>query len=395
MRERGSSRVGVGASRASAVLDAVAEATQEARAIVGPEHLALVFATPQYPPCELAAALSDALGPTPWAGCTAPRVFAGLDLLDQGVVVGLVEVPGGGVGIGVAAGVSADAREAGRLAMRRALDGVSRRPPGRRLALLLADTAHGSGAEVLRGAQREAGNGVVWVGGGAGDTTGATTLVQLAEGGAHTDSVVAVVVELPSPPGIGVRHGWRPFGAAAMVTRAHGNVADELEYRGAFEVYRETAERAGASMTAESFETYAMLHPLGIPQANGHYLVRDPIALEGEALRCVAEIPDGALVRVMGAEPQDVIAAAREASEEARRSVAGAPAGVLVFDCVSRHLILGTSFEEELAAFCEPMGQGVPLFGCLTYGEIAAFGREVPQFHNKTAVVVALAGARG
>jgi hypothetical protein len=62
---------------------------------------------------------------------------------------------------------------------------------------------------------------------------------------------------------------------------------------------------------------------------------------------------------------------------------------------VSRHLILGTSFEEELAAFREPMGQGVPLFGCLTYGEIAAFGREVPQFHNKTAVVVALAGARG
>jgi hypothetical protein len=32
----------------------------------------------------------------------------------------------------------------------------------------------------------------------------------------------------------------------------------------------------------------------------------------------------------------------------------------------------------------------VPLLGCLSYGEIGALGRGGPQFHNKTAVVLAL-----
>ena len=36
------------------------------------------------------------------------------------------------------------------------------------------------------------------------------------------------------------------------------------------------------------------------------------------------------------------------------------------------------------------LDRSVPLIGCLSYGEIGALGRGGPQFHNKTAVVLAL-----
>lgn len=384
-------RIGLGASAAesthAAVREAVGPALRDARHPV----IALVFATWQHPPDELASDLSNALGDVPWAGCSALGVFAGPELMSRGLVVALLDAPDARAHVGVGAGVAEHSREAGRSAVANALSSMPPTPDDRRrLLLLLPDTGGGSAAEVLRGALGEGGNGVVWAGGGAGDILGDRVFVQFADGRAHTDSVVAIAIDLPAPPGSGVQHGFRPFGPSAMVTRAAGDVAIELEYRSAFEVYREAASIDGTDLNIDDFGDYAMMRPLGIPQANDRYLVRDPVSVEDGGLRCVAEIPDGALVRVMRAEPADIVQAAGRAASKAARLVEGSASGALVFDCVSRHFILGDSFRDELRAICDAMGEGVPVFGCLTYGEVAAFGREVPQFHNKTTVVVAL-----
>jgi len=198
-------------------------------------------------------------------------------------------------------------------------------------------------------------------------------------------------LDLPGRIASGMRHGWRPYGPPTLVTRARGAEVVGLEYEPAFEIYRRTAESRGAAVTEQAFAAFAMSHPLGVPQADGEHVIRDPLSVGPDhSLRCVAEVPDGSLVRVMQGTPEALIEAAASAGLVAREGVGGPLGGALVFDCVSRFLTLGERFGEELARFQEALGAQVPMMGCLTFGEVGTLGTGVPQFHNKTAMVLAL-----
>jgi hypothetical protein len=111
---------------------------------------------------------------------------------------------------------------------------------------------------------------------------------------------------------------------------------------------------------------------------------------EDGSLRCVAEVPDGSLVRVMEGDEEALLGAAREASSDARTAAEGPLEGALVFDCVSRSLLLGEATRHELAALRAGIGGDVPLVGCLTFGEVAVLGAGLPQLHNKAVVVLGL-----
>src|SRR6185295_2355942 len=130
--------------------------------------------------------------------------------------------------------------------------------------------------------------------------------------------------DLPRPIGAGIRHGWRPYGPPTMVTKAAGAVALELEYESAFDVYSRQVTGKGDSVTKDSFAAFARTHPLGIPQADGEHVIRDPLAVDpGGGLRCVAEVPDGCLVRVMEGDPEALLSAALAAAEAARAATHG------------------------------------------------------------------------
>jgi hypothetical protein len=70
--------------------------------------------------------------------------------------------------------------------------------------------------------------------------------------------------------------------------------------------------------------------------------------------------------------------------------VDGALAGAIAFDCVSRRVMLGERTRDELMRFQDGIGGEVPMMGCLTFGEIGTLTQGMPQFHNKTAVLLAL-----
>ena len=388
------SRLHIGKSEHEDVARAVAEAARAALADCPSPALAVVLATQGYDAETLAARLSGEVGNLPWVGCSSAAVFAGPTLLRRGMVVGVVCAPEAFVGVGAAGPVSGNPRSAGAAAGARALDQMPAPIPSRRRAVvLLLNALSGQGAEVVRGAAQEGGNAASYTGGGASDDLRFTRTFQLARGRAFTDHAVAVVMDLPGRFGVGVRHGWRPYGPPTMVTRARGAYALELEYEEAFEVYRRTAAGKGDEVTRENFGPFARLHPLGIPQADGDHLIRDPIGVEADgSLRCVAEVPDGSLVRVMEAQPGDLAAAAGQAAELARAGVDGPLGGALVFDCVSRYMVLGDGIAEELSAMHRGLGESVPWIGCLTTGEVGALGAGVPQFHNKTTSVLAIPG---
>ena len=85
-----------------------------------------------------------------------------------------------------------------------------------------------------------------------------------------------------------------------------------------------------------------------------------------------------------------MVSAAHRAAEEANRNLRGARASaVLLFDCVCRGMILDQAFGREIEAV-QTVFPDVPVAGLLTYGEIARFKGRLEDWHNTTAVVVAI-----
>lgn len=388
-------QVATGASSLPGAEGAAAEAVGAALGEGPRPAFALVLSTDQYDADALAAAVTRELGDVPWAGCCTAGVFAGGELLRQGLVVGTLPRPAVRVGVGVAGLVSADGRAAGNAAVVRALEGLPASVPAgwSRALILLPDAVTGNAADVVRGAVQAGGTGVVWAGGGAGDNLRFVRTAQFAGGRAYSDSVVVIAIDSPMRMATGIRHGFRPYGPPTMVTRATGSDVAELEYEDAFSVYQRTAEGRGDRVSRDGFAKFAMTHPLGIPQADGEHVIRDPLRVDaGGSLHCVGEVPDGCLVRLMEGDRDALLGAAREAAHAARGAVGAPVAGAFVFDCISRSLMLGQGVRDELATYGTEFGPEVPVIGCLTFGEVGALGRGVPQFHNKTAVVLAMGG---
>ncbi|MHB8875151.1 MAG: FIST signal transduction protein [Myxococcaceae bacterium] len=385
-------RLSIGRSEAANPKRAAAQAVAGALRNASHPAGALVMSTDQYDAAELAAAVSQELGDIPWAGGYTAGVFTGPELVRHGIVVGALCGADAWVGVGVAGPVSRGARSAGERAAALALEGMPEQREGRgRSMILLVDALTGNAAEAVRGAAREAGVSFTWAGGSAGDNLRFARAAQFANGRAYVDHVAALAIETSAPIRAGIRHGWRPYGLPTMVTQTRGSTVVQLEYEQAFQVYRRTAASRGEQVSEEGFAVFAMTHPLGIPQANGDYVIRDPLEVDEDGgLRCLAEVPDGCMVRVMEGDREALIEAARAVAKSAREAVQGQLGGAIVFDCVSRFLMLGKGFDEELAVFRETLGASVPLMGCLTFGEVGGAGGTVPQFHNKTSVVLAM-----
>ncbi len=366
--------------------EAVDEAVRLALANVRCPAFAFVFSTPQYSADDVAASLGDALGSVPRAGCITPAILVGREVVERGLAVGVIDSEHVRVRVG-ASPLSLGARNAGRSAALAALEGMPLPPTDRSRAMILfASTTAGDAAEVLHGALGVAGAGVAWGGGGTGEGA-----AQLEGSRALHDHVVAITLDAHARIGAGLQHGWQPSSAPAMVTRVVGPVVERLEDQTAFAIYRAAALELGQDVALENFAAFAMTHPLGIPQADGEYLIRDPVSVDASgALRFMAGLPDGALVRVMEGTPNMLVAAAKIAARMACEDAGGPLGGALVFDCISRYLLMRDRLGDELAACQTALGQDVPLFGCLTFGEVGAFGARMPQFHNKTMVVLAL-----
>ncbi len=354
--------------------------------------LALVFSTSDYSAESVAVAAARSLEGIHWVGVTTPAILVGADVVTHGIAVGVLDGEGVRARVGAEGPMSLDARDAGRRAAREALTDMPLPPSDRSRAMLLfGDADSGDASEMLHGALGVAGSGIAWCGGGTGSLVAGAHAALYAKGRALRDHAVAVTLDCPARIGVGIKHGWEPTGSPAMVTRAHGRAVQRLEHRPAFEIYQAAAEERGQELDARGFASFAMSHPLGIPQVDGEYLIRDPLSVDDAgALHFLASVPDGALVRVMQGTKAMLVEAARAAASMARGDAGGEIGGALVFDCVSRYLMLGDGLRDELAACQSALGSRVPVLGCLTFGEVGAFGSRMPQFHNKTMVVLAL-----
>lgn len=205
-------------------------------------------------------------------------------------------------------------------------------------------------------------------------------------------SDIAVMISISARCGIGVSHGWAPASQIFRVTSAAGNIVHELDYRPALEVYSElVSSEFGVAIDPEDLIGTASMFPLGIRRIDGSLVVRDPIATTTTGgLICVGEFESDCFVYLLTSNMTTLLGSSLDASEQANADIDVAPGQKIVFDCISRYLLMGEDFARELAVLEQ---DGLPVSGVLSIGEIASNSSGFLEFYNKTTAVAAFPGA--
>lgn len=387
---------GQSAHRETAV--AVREAVSTARQALGEEPtLGFLFTSSAHP---LGAALAAAREVTPgceFLACHTAGEFTEKGRTTGGVAVLLTTLGPDTFAVDVADGVRADPIGVAKTITSRFSElqsRAARRGAALSTTVLLVDGLAGTGERVVKEVLNHTRLFQQVVGGASGDDGRFKATEVGTSRGAAEDTAAALHVFGRSPWGVGVDHGLRPKTKAMTVTKAQGNVLHEIDRKPAFEVYREYAASKGVELTRENASSFLIGNELGVFFLNELHHARAPVGVgpNGE-LNLVADIAQGAQVCILDGEPESMVTAAERAAIGARTSLQGVPpAGVLVFDCVCRGMILQDEFQKEIDAVRKSFPD-VPVAGFLTYGEIARFRGKLDGWHNTTTVVVAIPSA--
>ncbi|HWD72358.1 MAG TPA: FIST N-terminal domain-containing protein [Actinomycetota bacterium] len=324
-------------------------------------------------------------------GCTTAGEIATSGPQEASVVVAALGGDGFVIETAAATGASKDLRAAGAH-VARCLPSSEYHPC--RALLLLTDGLAGDQQEIIRGAYGVLGAAVPLVGGCAGDDLEMRGTFQLFGDQVLTDSVVAAGIASDAPLGIGVRHGWQRVGEPMLVTSSAGNQVYALDDRPALDVYLEQSGAVGPECSnAGAFIRLAMTHPLGLSSHTGEEQVRyiGGADFAERSLSCIAEVPQGGLVWIMGGDAESVLRATDGACGDSLAALDGhPPLGLLAFDCIGRRGVLGDEGIQAEVGRLAAIGAGAPVAGFYTYGEIART-RGMRGFHNQTLVVLSIA----
>jgi len=226
-----------------------------------------------------------------------------------------------------------------------------------------------------------------FIGGGAGSLSFQQSPVIITPNGICQDC--AVILNLNMRSFIGVSHGWESISGPHQITESNKNVIIELDYRPAFDVYRETIKnRVGIEIDEENFFNIAKGFPFGINKLGSEKVVRDPIVVDGKSLVCVGDVVQNDYVDILKGNNNSLIEATHNSREKSleefqKHQESSSEVVSLFIDCVSRVLYLEDEFQREIDAV---QIKDTPLFGILTLGEIANSGDNYLEFYNKTSV---------
>ncbi len=355
--------------------------------------LVMVFGSTAQPLGEMAPVLSRAFPGAAVLGASTAGEFT-----ERGDTKGAVSAVAVAGAFKVFAGIGNGVRVNPERAVAQALEGLPRALQGypHCTGILLMDTMAGNCEETTLIAAAELGADKILVGGAAGDDLKMqSTLVSCGERAA-SDAVVLCQIFSKAPLGIGVCHGHRPLSDPLRVTRAHGNVVEEIEGRPAWDVWREKTRDAARgqgidvdALVPSDEGAFLLRFEAGLA-AGADYKIRAPLSRDADgSITFACGIPEGAVIRITQSTKGDQIESAREAARRARANLGGrAAAGAIVFDCICRNLILGGDFASAIRGISEELG-AIPIAGFETYGEIALDAKNMSGFHNTTSVVLA------
>lgn len=201
------------------------------------------------------------------------------------------------------------------------------------------------------------------------------------------DGVLLLVLE--NSHGAILEHGYKAPEQLITATSTEGNRIISIDWRPAFEVYREVIRtQFGVEVTQENFYRYASYFPFGIVRADDEVVVRIPVAVESDgSVFCVGEIPANAMLTLLQASQVDsnlTVGALVDGMAKLNGDLSGRD--LLLFYCAGRRMFLNERASSELAKVVH-LSRARQIAGALSLGEIGSSRLlGYPLFHNATLV---------
>jgi methyl-accepting chemotaxis protein len=368
----------------------------------GRVDLSIVYSSSDYDHREVVDVVREATNNAPLIGASSAGEFTAEKVERGSVAVGLLSSDDIKIFTALAEGVKEDPEAVIKEVLAELHDNVEGYPYF--TAILLIDGLSGVGEEATLLASYLFGEELKIVGGMAGDDFKMEKTFVFSDDKVCINAVSVCLLASKMPLFTGIKHGHIPLSRALKVTGAEGNVLYEINNKPAWAIWKEeTAEAARKrGIDVEHLKTpleiaqFFTNYILGLAtEKEGEYKIRWPSGInEDGSLNFTCGIAEGAVFRIMdGSNLENQINAAEEAARIAKQSAENAGysdfAGILVFDCAVRLLMLGDRFSESVDRFKKVL-PGVPILGWETYGEIRLEPGQFSGFHNTTSVVLLL-----
>lgn len=357
----------------------------------GDIKLTLVFASPTYDFTEVLRGIHRVTHAAPLIGCSSAGEFSDAGAASGAVAVTTIASDTLQVRLGVGRHFPQSLEESVRLALADFVGNTDASLytgyPGRTI-FLLADGLTGRLEELIEELMTQTGMQYQLFGGAAGDDGCFQKTFVFYNDEVLTDAFVCAEILSEQPFAIGLRHAWCPVSRPLRVTDSAGMQLHEINGRSAWEIYEEFAQLQNIPIAQENPSVFLMNHLLGVAYAPEQYKLRVPLWKQPDgSLVCAAEVPSGALARIMRAEDSSILQSARQAVKLAQERLGDMPiAGALMFECVATRLKLGARFADEIALMKEALGT-LPFAGCNSYGQLARVHGEFSGLMDATALV--------
>ncbi|MDB5320114.1 MAG: hypothetical protein JWN40_1745 [Phycisphaerales bacterium] len=351
----------------------------------------ILFVSPRFDAAPLLRELQSTCSPAVMVGCSSAGEFTSHSRgegLACAVALRSTEMQ---FAASMGRGLSEDRGAAARQIVS-AFKGIDQHARAYHSALLLTDALAGHADEFIEQLVLLTGAEYQFVGGGAGDDANFRRTQVFCGTEVASDAAVGLEILSDKPLGVGVRHGWKPAGAALRVTQAEGARVISLNAIPAVEVFEEHAAATGQHFNRASPLPFFLHNILGIDTGQG-FKLRVPLGINPDgSISCAAEIPLGSAVRIMSTSAESAAEAATQATRTAMEKLNGnKPNVALFFDCVATRLRMGKEFGFELQKLQDALGTA-EFAGCNTYGQVARAEGQFSGFHNCTAVVCVIPG---
>ena len=261
---------------------------------------------------------------------------------------------------------------------------------GLKLLFVLSDGQLVNGGDLVNGLN-EVLTTIPIVGGLAGDGANFQSTIVGLNGDISEGNIVAVGLYGESlRVGAGSKGGWDKFGPMRTITKSTKNVLYEVDGESALDLYKQYLGEY-----ADKLPGSALLFPLAIQDEDGRELVRTILTIdqENKSMTFAGNIPEGAKVRLMKANLDNLAAAASDAASLSNLddSAVGGDKLAILISCVGRKLIFGNRIDEELEAARDIVGADTLITGFYSYGEIAPFSTFMKcELHNQTMTITTI-----
>lgn len=393
-------KVGVGLSTTKDYSQAAKEAIRQARSNLGKDKisLAIVFSSIEFAHPSILKTIRGLLGSVAIVGCSSLAVITKEGIFKHAIAIMLLSLPEGDFfNTALVKEISRkSALAAGEELGEKLLYGC--KGVRRDLSMIFSDGLIPDGSGLIYGLQERLGSSFPLIGACASDNLSFQKTYVYFNQEISDDAACGMLWGGKLNFGLGIKHGWKPLGKPRQITKSKGNVVNAIDNAPAIKLYKEYLGRDITELKKD-LKRISILYPIGIHLAGEEeYLLRNILSVEDDgSLVFQGDVPQDSLIRLMIGSKESCLAATSQAIDEVKKGLRGASCNfALVFNSISRYILLGRQVNKELEILQQGLGKDTPIIGIYSFGEQAPLsavnylGRS--YFHNQTITILAMEG---